>query len=211
MSQSGWGEIVAQIRPRLEAMHESRERGLALCRKLTQTSARSIRHIHRKQLEEASALIEEAKKLSKEARSVLDGFPQLLFAGYLQDAEKELVEAAAVFAIVTGGAYPTPIGLGVDISAYLNGMAEASSECRRYVLDLMREGKMDESSQMLDHMERIYEELITFDYSDSMTGGLRRSCDALRAVIERTRSDLITTQVQQELTRELRLTRDRLL
>jgi len=210
VSQSGWSDIVAEIRPRLESMHESRERGLALCRKLTQTSARSIRHIHRKQFDEAAALIQEAMLLSKEARTVLSGFPQLTFAGYLQDAEKEMVEAAAVFAIVTGREYPSPAGLGVDVSAYLNGMAEASSECRRYVLDLMRDGRMTEASDMLDQMDGIYEELITFDYADSMTGGLRRSCDALRAVIERTRSDLITTQVQQELTQELRLTRDRL-
>lgn len=210
MSSGSWNEIIARIRPRMEEMHESRERGLALCRKLTQTSARSIRHIHRKQFDQAAALIQEAAQLSKDARATLKGFPQLQFAGYLQDAEKELVEASAVFAIVTGGAYPSPDALGVDLSAYLNGMAEASSECRRYVLDLMRDGKMAEAAAMLDQMDAIYEELITFDYSDSMTGGLRRSCDALRAVIERTRSDLITTQVQQELTQELRLTRDRL-
>lgn len=199
-----WKVITEDIRPLFESMHQSRELGLSLCRKLTQTSARSIRHVHRRQFDDALALINEAKDLSREARRALGSYPQLLYAGYLQDAEKELVEAVAVHAMVTGSEYPKPADLGVDLSVFLNGMAEAASECRRYVLDLLREGQMDGASEILDQMDAIYEELITFDYADSLTGGLRRSCDALRAVIERTRSDLIATQVQHELTKELR-------
>jgi translin len=86
-------------------------------------------------------------------------------------------------------------------------MAEAASECRCYVLDLMRKERLDEAERLLEAMEDIYDDLITFDYPDALTGGLRRSCDALRAVIERTRSDVTSTLSQHELLRELRSAR----
>lgn len=121
-----------------------------------------------------------------------------------------MVEAAAVLAIVLGRQYPKPEELGTLIMSFLNGMGEAASECRRFALDEMRRGRLQEAEEILIQMETIYDDLITFDFSDSMTGGLRRTCDALRAVIERTRSDLTMTMSQQELVSELRATREKL-
>jgi translin len=188
-------------------MHEAREAALVHCRKLVQLSARSIRHIHRQQFSEAQALLEEAKTVAAKAREVLAPFPELNQA-YLHDSEKELVEAAAVVAIVHDEPYPTPEDLGVQVMSYLNGMGEAASEVRRYLLDSLRRGDVDSAEGILAQMEMIYEDLITFDYADSMTGGLRRTCDALRAVIERTRSDLTTTSGQLELVKELKHARE---
>ena len=121
-----------------------------------------------------------------------------------------MVEAAAVLAIVHGQPYPTAEELGAQVMSYLNGMGEAASEVRRFALDEMRRGNIDRAEGILSQMEGIYEELITFDFSDAMTGGLRRTCDALRAVIERTRSDLTTTASQQALVRQLQETQARL-
>lgn len=207
MSGNNWETIVESVRSTAQSMHAAREAGLALSRSLTQTSAKCIRHIHRRQWTEARALLEEAKALSKKARVALEPYPEILHAGFLHDAEKEMVEAAAVMAIVQKEPYPTPEELGAFPMSYLNGMGEASSECRRFVLDEIRQGRPEEAERILGHMEAIYEELITFDYSDAMTCGLRRTCDALRAVLERTRSDLTTTASQMELVRELRATR----
>lgn len=201
---SGWEAIVAELRTRAQLMHEAREKGLSFCRSLTQTSARCIRHIHRHQFQEAEALLEEAKAVSASARESMSPFPEVMYAGFLHDAEKEMVEAAAVMAVVRGRPYPQPEALGVGMASYLNGMGEAASECRRFALDEMRAGRMDEAERVLLHMEGIYEDLITFDYPDAMTGGLRRTCDALRAVIERTRSDLTATASQLQLVKELR-------
>ncbi|HRF60188.1 MAG TPA: hypothetical protein PLH94_09780 [Fimbriimonadaceae bacterium] len=200
----GWDDIVQSLRPIMEARHQTRERALAQCRKLIQTSSKCIRHVHRQQFDEARALLEDAKALAAEARTGLSPHPELLYAGYLQDAEKEMVEAAAVLAIVLGEACPSPSKLGVEVVSYLNGMGEAASEMRRYVLDQMRGGKMPEAERLLQAMETVYDDLITFDYPDSLTGGLRRTCDALRAVIERTRSDLTLTHSQRELLDALR-------
>ncbi len=199
-----WESIVDEIKPQMGAMHRARESALGQCRILIQTSARCIRHVHRRQFEEAKALLEEGSKLSAQTRSALAEYPELLFAGYLQDAEKEMVEASAVLAIAQNAPLPSCADLGVQASSYLNGLGEAASECRRYVLDEMRKGRFSEGERLLTCMETIYDDLITFDYPDSLTGGLRRTCDALRAVIERTRSDLTMTQSQQELLAELR-------
>ena len=204
-----WEQIVVSLRERAQGMHEARESALGHCRKLGQLAARSIRHVHRRQFEEAERLLEEAKATAQLARDALRPFPELNPA-YLHDSEKEMVEAAAVLAIVQDRPYPSAEELGAQVMSYLNGMGEAASEVRRYALDEMRHGRMDKAEAILKQMETIYEDLITFDYADSMTGGLRRTCDALRAVVERTRSDLTATASQQELVRELKATRERL-
>jgi translin len=204
---TGWDETVAELKERAQKMHEAREKGLSATRSLIQTSARCIRHVHRHQFEEAEKLLREAREICRRAQEVLQPFPELYHAGYLGDSEKEMVEASAVLAIVKRAPYPTPDELGVGIMSYLNGMGEAASECRRFASDEMRKGRLDEAERILQHMETVYDDLITFDYADSMTGGLRRTCDALRPVIERTRSDLTATATQRELIEELRKAR----
>lgn len=205
---TNWETIVSELKNKAQAMHEAREAALIECRKLGQLSARSIRNVHRHQFDEARALLEEAKSVAERARAILRPFPELNPA-YLHDTEKEMVEAAAVLAIVHDEAYPTAPELGAQVMSYLNGMGEAASEVRRFALDEMRRGNLERAERILGQMETIYDDLITFDYADSMTGGLRRTCDALRAVIERTRSDLTATASQQELVRELRAARER--
>jgi translin len=208
MNQS-WDAIVADLKEHAQGMHEAREAGLVKCRLLIQTSAKCIRHVHRHQFDEAARLLDQAKSIAKEARDALQPFGALYYAGYLHDAEKEMVEAAAVLAIVHDQPYPSAADLQVGVMAYLNGMGEAASEVRRYCLDEMRHGDLQKAEKILAQMETIYDDLITFDFADSMTGGLRRTCDALRAVIERTRSDLTQTVSQQELVKELRAARSR--
>ena len=187
-------------------MHDAREAALIHCRKLVQLSARSIRNVHRLQFDEAERLLLEARQVAQKARDVLAPFPELNHA-YLHDSEKEMVEAAAVLAIVQGKPYPTPDDTRAQIMSYLNGMGEAASEVRRFALDSMRRGEIQTAEAILAQMEMIYEDLITFDYADAMTGGLRRTCDGLRAVVERTRSDLTATAGQLELVNELKMAR----
>jgi len=206
--ETGWDQHVVGLKNQAKEMHEAREQGLSSCRLLIQTSARCIRHIHRHQFAEAEALLDEAKAIARKAQDLLRPFPALYHAGYLHDAEKEMVEASAVLAIVKETPYPGPEELGVGVMSYLNGMGEAASECRRFALDEVRKGRLEVAERILLHMEEIYDDLITFDYADSMTGGLRRTCDALRPVIERTRSDLTATASQRELIAELKSVRD---
>ncbi|MBS1705814.1 MAG: haloacid dehalogenase [Armatimonadetes bacterium] len=194
-----WDEIVESIRPRIDQIHAAREGALSASRQVIQTSSKSIRHVHRRQYPEAEALLAQARELARVAREKSVDHPEVLYAGYLQDAEKEMVEAAAVVAMAQNRPLPSIDDLGVQVTSYLNGMGEAASEIRRFLLDEMRAGNIVEAERLLVSMETIYDDLITFDYPDGVTGGLRRTCDALRAVIERTRSDLTMSVMQRKL------------
>lgn len=119
------------------------------------------------------------------------------YAGYTQDALKEYAEAHLVLAFLAGDEPPTGEMIGVEPAAYLNGLAEAASELRRAILDGLRRGEVARGEQLLGVMDDIYSALITVDFPEAITGGLRRTTDALRAVLERTRGD-VTAAIRQE-------------
>ena len=142
-----------------------------------------------------------------EARASIDaGFdavrdhPEIRFAGYLQDAQKEFVEAKITEAVVSGATHaPTPEELAVEDAPYLNGMAEAIGEARRHTLDLLRHGRIVDGEAVLSAMDDMYAVLVTMDYPDAITGNLRRSTDVARSLIEKTRGDLSVARVSQDL------------
>lgn len=204
MTTNHWTQLAERLRTQIDIKHQARESGLQCCRKTIQTCAKAIRSLHRREFEACRELLNEARDLLGKARAHLHEHPALYYAGFLTDAEKEYVEGETVYAIVLGNPLPDPEELSVELTAYLNGLGEAASECRRYVLDSLRAGELTHAETIFTVMEELYDELITFDYPDALTGGLRRTCDALRAVLERTRADLTTTSIQKELEAALR-------
>lgn len=200
------GELAAaveRIREHLGATHRGREVGLAAARRVIQASSRSIRAVHRRELDEAARLADEAERSLREAQEALEPHPAVAFAGFLHDAAKEYVEARLTACLVAGAPLPGPDELGVEVPAWLNGMAEAASELRRHLLDRLRDGDIDTAERLLGEMDDVYSSLVTIDFPEAMTGGLRRTTDALRAVLERTRSDLTLTVVQTRVLRAL--------
>lgn len=195
--------IASRLRSQMEATNGAREQALRECREIIRLSSRAIRAVHRLEFSEAAARLREAREKVDSVKNGLAGHPDLFYAGYVHDSQKEYVEAAAMYAIVRQEPLPTPDELGVQAAAYLNGLAEAGSECRRFVLDRLRAGEMEGADRVLRVMDEIYYELITFDFPDAITGGLRRTTDAFRAVLERTRGDLTLTFQQQALQRAL--------
>ena len=192
-------EAIASI----EATHAARETALSTSRALTRQCANTIRAVHRAEFSQAEALLHEAGRIAAELRAHLVNHPDLLFAGYTQDALKEYAEAALVYAFLRQEPPPTPAELNVEAAAYLNGMAEAASELRRAILDGLRHGQVERGEQLLLLMDDVYSMLVTVDFPDAVTGGLRRSTDALRAVLERTRGDMTAAIRQEQLTRAL--------
>jgi translin len=183
----------------LALAHAARETALRACRATIQASGRSIRATHRGEVDGAEDLRREARGALDEARAALAGFPAIAGAGFLHDAEKEYAEAVLFAGLAAGDA---PLGhqdVGVAPAAWLNGLAEAASELRRHTLDTLRAGDLDRSERLLRLMDDVYGVLVTVDLPDAVTGGLRRTTDALRAVLERTRSDLTTTVLQARL------------
>ena len=193
--------IVEQIRDEFETKNGVRDAALHRSRTLIRHCANAIRATHREDFEEARALLDVAAQAALEMVADLVDYPDLYHAGYTQDALKEYVEAQMVYAFATDAALPAPVDLGVEPAAYLKGLAEAASELRRHTLDLIRENRLERAERMMSIMDDVYDQLITVDFPDAITGGLRRTTDMLRGVVQRTRGDL-TTAIRQEMMRE---------
>ena len=202
--------IAEHIHQDFEARTTARDRALAQARTLTRHCANAIRAVHRDENDLAQKHLDEANHLAEALRADLAEFPALYYAGYTQDALKELAEASIVYALVTDKPLPTPQELGIEDATYLNGLAEATGELRRRCLDILRHGYSQEAERLLSHIDDIYAVLITMDYPDAITGGLRRLTDIVRSVTERTRGDLTISLRQEHLEQTMRRLESRL-
>lgn len=205
--------IAETIRAEFEAKNAARDAAIARSRELIRHCAESIRATHRREWDTAQAKLALAKEGAQQLKAGVVSYPDLYHTGYTQDALKEVVEAFATYAIIRGEALPSPESLAVENAAYLNGLAEAATELRRFLLDILRrkDGDSDEAERLLGWMDAIYDQLVTFDFPDAITGGLRRQTDVVRGVLERTRGDLTTTLRQQRLQEALQHFEERIL
>lgn len=190
--------IADRIRKSFDARTSARDQALAQTRLLTRFCANAIRAVHRDENELAQQNLAEARKLAESLRTQLNGYPDLYHAGYTQDALKEFAEANVVFALINSQPLPSPEDLNLEHATYLQGMAEAPGELRRRILDILRHGHSQEADRLLACMDDIYAVLVTMDYPDAITGGLRRLTDIVRGINERTRGDL-TISLRQEM------------
>ena len=204
MSTAETTEITRQIIRRFEQTAAVRDQAINEGRQLVRLAANSIRATHRGDTADADALLAEAQGRLATLAATLAPHPGVYWAGYVQDAAKEVAEAAITRALVTGDAVPTPDALGIEDAAYLNALAEAASELRRQTLDQLRAGETAQAERLLAAMDEVYGALVTVDFPDAITGGLRRTTDALRAVLERTRGDVTMAVTQGRVERALR-------
>ena len=195
--------IAAQAIDQLNSRHQARERALAVSRDVIRFSANAIRAVHRAEFDEARRLINEGGARLKETRPIREQNPEIYYAGLLSDARKEFTEANVTLAVVSGGEIPSPEDLDVDAPAFLNGLAEVIGELRRNILDALRRDAFDQCEEFMEVMDEIYGILVTVDFPEGVTLGLRRSTDAMRGVLERTRGDLTLALRQRKL--ELKL------
>jgi translin len=204
MSALGLDGIESWARAELDGKNAAREQALRWSRELVRTCANSIRAVHRHEFESAQSLIDEAHALNRRICTTLAEHADLYWAGYVQDAQKELAEACCTFALVKRDSLPDPVTLGIAPAAFLNGLGEAVGEARRYLLDLLRRGEADGCESLLGAMDEIYGLLVTLDYPDALTGGLRRTTDTTRGILEKTRGDLTLALRQEALVTALR-------
>ena len=195
--------IIERIRATFTERNAARDLTLGRSRELIRFCSLTIRAVHREEFAEAAQLLNTARQAAVAMKADIAAHPELYYTGYTQDSLKELTEACCVFAIVQGQPIPAPEEIEIDEAAYLNGLAEAASELRRRALDLIRRDRVAEAERMLTAMDDIYAQLVTIDFPDALTGGLRRTTDSLRAVLERTRGDLTTTLQQEKLQKAL--------
>jgi translin len=183
----------------LAAKNTAREKALAASRGATRTAANAIRAVHRGDHDMAAHLLDEAAQALADAEAACADHPAVEHAGFLFDARKEYAEAHTTAAIVARQPLPGADELGLDAAAWLNGLAETVGELRRQALDQLRTDALDRADALLGAMEDIYGLLVTVDYPEGVTGGLRRATDAARGIIERTRGDVATAHGQARL------------
>lgn len=197
-------EVAERIHHSLDARTHQRDEILSQTRTLTRHCANAIRAIHRDERELADQHLATARALVDTIQRSCEQFPDLYFTGYTQDALKEFAEASLVASFVRNGALSTPEELTVDHATYLQGLAEAVGELRRRTLDMLLKGDSQEANRLLGIMDDIYAVLVTMDYPDAITGGLRRLTDLARGIIERTRGDLTLSMRQEHLEKTLK-------
>ncbi len=188
----------------LDARFAAREKAITESRKVIRSAANGIRALHRSDWEEADRLISDAEATLSVITAALAENPELMSHAVVQDAEKEYAEARITQAVFTESNIPSFGDLGIDPVPYLHGLGEAVGEMRRRMLDLLRTEGLKEAEDLLDVMDQIVDLLAQVDYPDGMTNGLRRTTDVSRALVERSRSDLTATVVQERLRQELR-------
>jgi translin len=203
MPQNELESIAARIRSHLAAEDKAREKALPLCRQVIRNSATAIKAIHRQEQKGAGQILAATHKLVRKINAVLGDHPALLNSGFVHDARKEFAEGSITLALISGKKLPAPEALDVDPAAYLNGLGEAVGELRRYLLDSMRRGDFSRCEELLQAMDDIYTTLMTMDFTEIITHGLRRTTDAIRGIIERTRGDVTLSLRQKELEKKL--------
>lgn len=193
--------IADSIREHLTTQNAARDLAIARSRELIRHCAECIRAIHRREWDTADKKFDLIRAAAQEMKDGIAGYPDLYHTGYTQDALKEVVEAFVTSAIIRQHPLPSPKSLDVEPATYLNGLAEAATELRRFILDIMRQSEAEtaEAERLLEWMDAIYDQLITFDFPDALTHNLRRQTDIVRGVLERTRGDLTTSLREQRL------------
>lgn len=186
---------ISEAASQLEIQHGAREAMLVASRKVIQLSSTSIRSTHRGEHLKAGELNEQSRELLEQCQPHMDQFPGIAANSMFYDAQKEYTEACVTSSIITGSAIATREELHVEPAAYINGIVEAASELRRSILDLLRSDDLERATELLDVMDDVYTLAISIDYPDALTHGLRRTTDAFRAVLERTRGDITTAAV----------------
>ena len=187
----------------LDETHALREKALTIFRETIRFCANSIRASHRREFDKAAELMEEAGSRVRQVKELLQDKPEIYYTGYVLDAQKEYGEAVLTNAIIRGLDLPDFREIGIEPAVWLNSLAEAASETRRYALDELRRGDIDSAVRALDVMDDVYYMLITVDYPDAVSGGLRRHTDQLRGVLEKTRSEITLIKHQQDLSDKL--------
>lgn len=196
--------IEEKIRQNFVAKNAARDAALAKSREVIRHCSLSIRASHRAEYDAAAKILETARSVADAMKADVAAYPDLHYTGYVQDALKEVAEAHIVHALLTKQPIPDPDALGIDYAAYLNGLGEAATEMRRYILDIIRHEQLEHSEAMLQAMDDIYAMLVTMDFPDALTGGLRRQTDIVRGVLEKTRGDLTVAWRQEKLAERLK-------
>ncbi|MCH8109213.1 MAG: haloacid dehalogenase, partial [Chloroflexi bacterium] len=165
---------------------------------------------HRGEFAQAQQLLDTVAKLVGQMETVAKDHPAVYYAGFIEDAQKEYVEATATLAFTRGTQLAGPEELNIGPAPYLNGISEVVGELRRFILDSLRKDDFSRCEELLGLMDEVYMVLVSIDFPEAVTRGLRRSTDMARGILERTRGDLTVALRQQRLEQNIDAFREQL-
>lgn len=207
-------EISALIRENFEAKDSVREDGLKISREIVRECRTATFALHGQDFEKANRSIKAAGKALEKLEVLFEGHADIYHAGFVEHAQQEYSEVSVLSSLLKeeGKAkkIPSPQELEVEYAAYLNGLGDVVGELRRHVLDLIRKESFEKAEVFLGIMENIHAVLMDFDYPDAITRGLRRKTDVSRALIEKTRGDVVNAIGQKKLETAMRKLESRL-
>ena len=195
--------LAGEAQATLSQTHAAREQAFPLTRQTIHLCSSAIRAAHRHDYQRGRTLLEEAREHLQQIAAATRDHQNLYYTGYVSDAQKEYAEAWATLAFLSGDPLLTHTELGVELAPYLNGIAEAASELRRSILDALRRDDIAPCDEWMETMDEVYSLLVPLDFPEAITGGLRRTTDQLRGVLERTRGDLTMALRQHSLEQRL--------
>lgn len=191
-------------------MHRDREEAYTTSREIVQSASATIKAVHRGEFDAAREQVAHTRELHDRMMAAVAASPAIGYAGFVGDAAREYAEAAQVLALIADRELPAPAELGVDCADWLNGLGDTVGELRRHVLDLIRHDAVEVAEVYLEIMDEILQTIMSFDYPESVTKGLRKRSDQARGAVERTRGDLTTALRQSRLERRMRELEDAL-
>ena len=175
----------------------ARELALKLARELSKESSIIIRKLHNKNTNDLTQLLPELNALKSKyeaLNSSMSAYPELLHSNMVENNVQEYAEAIIMLTLIKNkleiSKLPDPDKLDLPYTAYLLGLCDVIGEFRRCTLDALRNKDVQNAGKYLDTMEQLYELVINLNYPDRVLP-LRRKQDVARALIEKTRSELV--------------------
>ncbi len=170
----------------LKGIEDRRERLIKGSRDALMLCSRSVVSIHSGRINDAMEYISKAEHLIRELRELARDD----LKAYMIPVEAELVEAKALFSIVSRNSIPLLDELGVDAKSYILGLLDCIGELKRQVYDMVRGGNSSNAYRLFEVMEHLYSSLLQFAVYDNILKGVRKKVDIARILLEDVRAML---------------------
>ncbi len=191
--------ILAELNQSLKNLDKTRDIVLSKSRIGIKEAGRAIEYFHAEKHGKLQSQLDQANTILKEVNALISSEERLKHSGIVHALEQEIVEAATLLAIVSRTPIPSPRELDVTDIGYILGLTDVVGELRRYCLNQLKKGDAKEAEWGLGMMEELYAELNAPVFPKNIIPNFRRKMDGLRALVERTRGDVITFLSQERL------------
>ncbi len=163
-----------ELREEIENYEEKRDELIKKSRDVIKFSKRIIYAVLRDELSEAEKLCQDIENAKDELDKICEHDNKLPYEGSYKVAIQEYVEAILFYTFVKEGKFKQ---LDVLSHHFLLGLADLSGELVRRAVFLAGKGKIDEVIKIKDELDKLYGELLKFNFRDSE---LRRKMDAVK-------------------------------